>query len=178
MFNESFFELNLLGISLLFGMFCAFLFDWFRVLRRVVRTGTLAACAEDAAFWVLAALCFFGLCLKFNNGEIRLFMLGGTVIGAVLYFKTISRFAIGFFVRAIKLVRRILSAALKVLLFPLKLLVRLLGRPFFCVLSFGKKGVAGMGRNMKFHYDVFRKFSFFSAFRRNGRKTPKNLKKT
>lgn len=166
MLNEISFEIFLFAVCALFGVFAALVFDSFRVSRRLVRTGTVLTGIEDILFWIITALCFFALCLRFNNGEIRVFMLFGVMAGALVYFNTVSSFMVKGLVKLLKLIWRILSFILKVVLWPLRLVVRILNRPVFCVLNLSKRGAKNLYKKMKFRFAVFRKFSFFSRFTR------------
>lgn len=161
MFNESVYGSLLPAISLMFGVLCAFLFDCFRALRKVARSGTLAVFAEDALFWLATTLCFFALCLKYNDGKIRLFTVAAATLGAVLYFKTISRFTIRFLVYAANLIRKLFRMALKAAFFPLKILLRLLNRPFFFAVTLGKTSILKTRKRIFFAFKKFIKFTLF-----------------
>ncbi len=180
MLNEIKYELFLFAVSGVFGVACALLFDSFRASRVIVKTSVAVTAVEDIVFWILTTLCFFILSLKFNNGQIRLFMLLGVVFGALLYFNTISRYVLGFtvwlsrlIIMFVKLVTRWVNIVLRVLLFPIRMLLRLLGKPAFIVVSIGRRGIKKMCKNVKYKAKIFKKFSPFAVcFKKKHTKTP------
>lgn len=84
-------ELALLRESLLMGAGMFALYDLLRVIRRIFPHGIVWISVEDAAFWVLSAGWFFLRVGKANDGIIRFYILLGIVLGALLYYRLLSR---------------------------------------------------------------------------------------
>jgi len=82
--------------TVLAGAALGIFYDFFRILRRVLRHKTMAIAVEDAIFWLVATLLMFVFLLHANSGEIRGFTFLGVVIGAALYFLTLSQFVTKF----------------------------------------------------------------------------------
>ena len=76
------------------GMLIGILFDFFRVLRKTYKTLDVITYIEDILFWILTGILIIYNIWFFNDGEIRLFMILGIIIGALLYTLTISYFVI------------------------------------------------------------------------------------
>ena len=160
MSNEVGYQVGIFVLCCIAGVVVALLFDVFRISRRVVRTSTVATCVEDLMFWIISALFMFALSLKFNDGEIRWYMFLGLAFGAIIYFGTLSRFVVKCSVAVISFFKKLLITIFEILLFPIKIILRLLNKPFFMVMSFGRRGCRRIWSIFTFKLQVFRKFSF------------------
>jgi len=114
-------------MTVLAGFLTAFLFDLFRVLRRLFRHPNFLTQAEDVVFWILAILGVFYIFLR-ENAQMRVFTFVGLFVGMALYFLTLS-----FYVRLVLnavtgFLKRVVITAFKILLFPLKALFKLAAR--------------------------------------------------
>lgn len=95
------------------GVIIGILFDFFRILRRSFKTPNIITYIEDIAFWVLTGLLILYNIWYFNDGEIRIFMFLGIIIGILIYISTLSNIIV-------KLFSKILIAIIKVLELPFK----------------------------------------------------------
>ena len=98
------------------GMLIGILFDFFRVLRKTYKTLDVITYIEDILFWILTGILIIYNILFFNDGEIRLFMILGIIIGALLYTLTISYFVIkiiNFIMSKIKIITTFLCKIIK-----------------------------------------------------------------
>ena len=152
------YQVLIFALCCLCGIVIAMVFDTFRISRRIVRTGILVTCIEDLLFWLAATVILFALSLKFNNGEIRWYMFVGIALGAVVYFKTASEYIIRFFVVVVKFTKVIIFKTLYFAFFPFRFLLRLINKPLFLVINFGKRGVFNLRRKIAFKLTIFRKF--------------------
>lgn len=84
-------ELALLRESLLMGAAMLALYDVLRVIRRIFPHGIVWISLEDAAFWILSAGWFFLRVGRANDGIIRFYILLGIALGALLYYRVLSR---------------------------------------------------------------------------------------
>ncbi|MCL2049630.1 MAG: spore cortex biosynthesis protein YabQ [Defluviitaleaceae bacterium] len=111
--------------TVLVGAVIGLFYDCFRILRRVVPLLALpfAVYLEDFIFWVAATGGTFYFMLNQNYGEIRVFSVLGAGLGAVLYFVTISRLVMLVFVTVIEYMKKVIAAALRIIFFPLRVLV-------------------------------------------------------
>ena len=73
------------------GVVLGVIFDLFRVLRRLFRHKGVATAVQDAFFWIIGTLLTFTLFLRLNDGEMRGYLFLGLLLGAVIYFLTVSR---------------------------------------------------------------------------------------
>lgn len=98
------------------GVIIGFLFDFFRILRRSIKTINIVTYIEDILFWVLAGLLILYNIWFFNNGEIRIFMFFGIVIGVLIYMLTLSNILIGIFTKFLQILFKFLKIPFKVIL--------------------------------------------------------------
>jgi len=105
------------GMGAAIGLF----YDAFRIFRKTAPHFGLAVQVEDLFFWLAATGTMFYFLLNQNFGEIRLFALLGAGCGVALYFATISRWVIKIAVAVVNYLKRVVVAAVRVILFPLRL---------------------------------------------------------
>ena len=72
------------------GVIIGILFDIFRSLRKCFKTSDIITYIEDVLFWVLTGIIILYSIWYFNNGEIRLFMFIGIIMGVLIYVLTLS----------------------------------------------------------------------------------------
>lgn len=84
-------ELTLFRESLLMGAGMLAVYDLLRVIRRIFPHGIIWLSLEDAFFWILSAGWFFLRIGKANNGVIRFYIILGAALGALLYYRVLSR---------------------------------------------------------------------------------------
>ena len=97
-------------------------YDFFRILRRVLRHKTAVTTIEDVIFWVAATLLMFDFLLHGNFDEIRGFTFLGVALGAVLYFLMISRFFIKFAMTALRRLKRTVDAIISPIIAMLRII--------------------------------------------------------
>ena len=95
------------------GVAIGILFDFFRILRRSIKTLDIITYIEDILFWILTGLLVLYNIWYFNNGEIRIYMFLGIIMGILVYMSTLSSIII-------KIFTKILQTIIKVLELPFK----------------------------------------------------------
>lgn len=76
--------------SLAMGIFITFIYDIFRICRRVCAHSSFLVSLEDILFWVFCAISVFYLMHTQSNGTLRWFAILGALVGMLSYKKTIS----------------------------------------------------------------------------------------
>ena len=115
-------EVTFLGHSLLMGVMLTFLYDWFLIMRRVVKHNTVMISLEDFLFWVICAVSVFTMLYRENNGTLRWFAVAGAFCGMLLYKKTISYFLIRTVSRVLQRMLQIIGRIFGFLLKPVSVL--------------------------------------------------------
>lgn len=97
------------------GALIALLYDLFRILRRVVRTGNLVTYAEDLLYWLIVTFIMLLTVYYSNDGELRAYLFIGAFIGVILYALLFSRIVMASSLFIIKITTWPFKLAIKVL---------------------------------------------------------------
>jgi spore cortex biosynthesis protein YabQ len=111
------------------GAVIGLIYDFFRIFRKTTPHKGIFIQLEDMLFWLTATGLFFYFMLNENYGEIRFFSILGIALGMVLYFATVSVLIVRLSVILINFMKRVVSAAIKIVLLPVKLLITLFMPP-------------------------------------------------
>ena len=84
-------QLYSLLIFTISGIAIGIFFDIFRILRKSFKTPDIITYIEDIIFWIFSGLFFLFMLFKFNNGEIRSYVVVGLAFGILIYIFTISK---------------------------------------------------------------------------------------
>ncbi len=121
--SEVYRQLFCLFIFILIGIIIGILFDCFRILRKSFKTADWITYIQDIIFWILTGIIILFSIFKFNNGEIRSYIILGIFFGALLYILTISKFVVKYSVLAIQLLKRIILYPINILISIFKKLI-------------------------------------------------------
>lgn len=113
-------QLQSLIIFTISGVAIGIFFDIFRILRKSFKTPDIITYLEDIIFWIITGIFFLFVLFKFNNGQIRSYVIIGTITGAALYLILLSKHFIKFSVSAIIFLKKIIAYPIKILLKILK----------------------------------------------------------
>lgn len=118
------------------GLVIGLLFDFFRILRKTFKTKDFVTYLEDILFWILTGLILLYSIFTFNNGEIRLYMFLGILLGIIIYMLFISSYFIKINVVIINFIKSIVLKILSILILPFQYMYRLMKKIFFKPISF------------------------------------------
>jgi spore cortex biosynthesis protein YabQ len=144
------------------GMAIALIYDMFRISRKAIRTVNLLIYFEDLLYWLIVAVVMFTMVYYSNEGELRSYIFIGVIIGAILYMLLFSRIIISSSMMIINVVRKIFKTIFLVLIFPFKILLKILAIPARFTVKYAGVSVRGLrhiGRN-RFSKAVFWKRAF------------------
>lgn len=105
---------NLL-VFIITGIIIGVLFDIFRIIRRSFKTADFITYIEDILFWILTGLILLFMIFTFNNGEIRIYIFVGLILGFITYLLTVSRYFIKICIMILKFIKKILYFPIRVL---------------------------------------------------------------
>ena len=115
------------------GIIICIVFDLFRSLRKGIKTSNIATYIEDVLFWVIAGLVILFVVNKYNYGELRVYTFLAMMLGAIVYFFTISKYFIKFLLNIILMIK-------KIVLFLINFFLKFIGKHvFFLILNLKKK---------------------------------------
>ena len=91
MSDEVLFQFHLFAMALFWGIGLCFSYDILRILRRLVRHSKNVVNVEDIIYWLAASAVVYALLFIYNQGEMRIFIVFGAIIGGLFYTLTISK---------------------------------------------------------------------------------------
>ena len=102
------------------GILIGFLFDFFRILRKIFKTANYITYIEDILFWILTGISIIFFLYKFSDGNLRVFIFIGLIFGFILYMLTLSKIIINIFVHIINFIIKILEKIFLIVKVPIK----------------------------------------------------------
>lgn len=106
-------ELYFICKSLLFGVFLRFIYDLFRISRRVFKRNAFIVAVEDTIYWIMAALSVFVLMYDFNGGSMRFHAFIIVALGMLLYGVSLSPFIVKYISLILLKIKLVTSKLLK-----------------------------------------------------------------
>lgn len=110
----------------LLGAFLGIVYDAFRISRIAVKTHNILIFIEDVIFFVIVTVSSFIYIIVNNNGVLRGFLIIGELLGALIYFSTLSIAIIkaaNFIIKIIKSILRFIYKIIKMIIKPIIRLV-------------------------------------------------------
>lgn len=105
-------EVDTLVRAMLWGMILAFEYDSIRILRRVVRHYHVWSMSiEDILFWINVGFTVFAVTFDVNDGIVRGFLIGGFIIGALIFKYSLSHLYVRYISRVIIFILKLLKKA-------------------------------------------------------------------
>ena len=119
-------QLWIFGVSVVYGIGTGLWYDMFRNLRRHRNHGDLLVHIEDFFFSFSVMVGFFWLLQRYNHGNVRLYIILGSILGIGLYYVTILRLAGRLMDYLVENLITIVYAAGRILLSPIILFAKYL----------------------------------------------------
>lgn len=79
-------------IFVIIGVIIGVLFDFFRILRKSIKTKDFVTYIEDVLFCILTGVILLYSIFTFNSGEIRIYIFIGVLFGVLIYMLSISKY--------------------------------------------------------------------------------------
>lgn len=86
------------------GVAIGVIFDFFRIIRRNIKTSNIITYIQDIIFWILTGILVLYNIWYFNNGELRIYVFLGIIMGVLIYITTLSELVIKVFSKIISLI--------------------------------------------------------------------------
>jgi len=125
--------------ALVGGVLIAFVYDTFRIKRKIISTGTIALYIEDILFWIMVAVIMFMVIYLYNDGEFRGYIIFGSALGAFLYIVLFSRVIVTSLVCVINFAAGVAKMIILVATYPVRLICRILAVPLNLLQKIFKK---------------------------------------
>ena len=137
------------------GIIIGLLFDFFRILRKTMKTKDIVTYIEDFIFWILTGAIILYSIFTFNNGEIRFYMFFAILLGAITYLLFVSKYVIKINVTIITFLKKVILKIVYFVsipfLFIVKILKKLLMKPvLLCIVNI-RNNFTKLGKKI-FHF--------------------------
>lgn len=101
-------EFSIFLAFILIGIIISFLFDFFRILRRVYQTPDFITIIQDIAFWIISGIILLSGIFILNEGKIRAYLFIGILAGILFYIITLSKTIIKIGTNILTIINKIL----------------------------------------------------------------------
>ncbi len=98
------------------GIIMGILYDFIRIFRKTIKHPNWLVQVEDLIYWIACGCFAFVMIYWRNYGQIRSFVFLGIVIGATLYFATVS-------ILILKIITKVIDRILSIVLIPIKCII-------------------------------------------------------
>ena len=136
MYTNNLEQLTSFGIFIVIGIIISIIFDIFRILRKTFKTIDIITYIEDTLFWLSSGLIILISIFLFNNGELRLYLFIGIIIGILFYMILFSKYFIKFNIFIINILRRFISKILQIISKPIIFIYNIIRKFLFRPISF------------------------------------------
>lgn len=113
-------------IFFILGILCGFIFDFFRALRKNIKTNNIITYMEDIGFFLIIGLMLLRSILLFSNGEIRFYIFFAIILGIIIYILTIGNLCVIMFNVIFSSLKNFLIFFIKIIKIPIKLIKSIL----------------------------------------------------
>ena len=115
--------------TIIIGLIIGFVYDLFRIFRKIIPHTNAVTYLEDALYWIFMAIMVFYVMLNKNSGEIRFFSILGLFLGMITYFFTLSLLFMKVSLLIVGFIKKIIRLVIEIILMPFRLLYKLLRYP-------------------------------------------------
>lgn len=124
--------------SITMGIVITFVYDWFLILRKLIKHNIFWISFEDFLFWAACGLGVFYMLYRENNGVLRWFTVLGATIGMILY-KLIAS----------KIFVHIMSTIIYKIMWFIFRIIQIIVKPLKWLFSIIKKAAIFLKKNLK-----------------------------
>ena len=100
------------------------------------KTSDIITYIEDIFFWISSGLIILISIFLFNNGELRLYIFIGIVVGILIYMIFISKYFIRFNMFIINISKKTITRILQIISKPIKFIYNIIKKLLFRPISF------------------------------------------
>ncbi|MEW9122371.1 MAG: spore cortex biosynthesis protein YabQ [Thermotaleaceae bacterium] len=101
------------------GIIIGFIYDLYRIFRNLFHPKKITTMIQDIFFWMVIAVVAIWVLIFSASGQLRFYSFLGFALGVLLYHWSFSSFIIHFTMKMAKLLYRMGSRVIRVLLYPL-----------------------------------------------------------
>ena len=113
-------QMKIFAVFILDGLLIGLLFDFFRIIRKTIKTPNIITYIQDIIFWILTGILIIYTIFVYNNGQIILYMFLAIVIGVLIYFITIIKKILNVVLNIIEFMKKVIKLIIK----PLQIIIQ------------------------------------------------------
>lgn len=125
----------MLAVAIMGGMLLGFIWDIYRLIRCFIKLGKAGTAIGDVVYWILSIYIGVQLIFDLSYGNVRLFILMGFMLGALLYFYGISRYILKMLIFIVNSILRFVKKIIDFLIGPIKVIVNFVIRQFILFMN-------------------------------------------
>lgn len=137
-------------LSLGFGFIMGIFYDLFRIIRISISKGKIATVISDILYCVFLCFALMLFCLTVNEGEIRLYLLLGSLAGFFVYYFSLGVIIFSFSERLITIIKKIIKSIFNVISFPFRFIFGKLRKLFNNMSAKSRKNTKNIKNKSKF----------------------------
>ena len=104
------------------GILTGFIFDFFRALRKTIKTNNVITYIQDILFFIIIGVMFLRSILLFSSGELRFYIFIAAFLGIAIYVLTIGNLCVIMFKVILDVLKKIIIYFIRILKIPTKIL--------------------------------------------------------
>jgi len=135
--------------TLIAGVSLGALYDLFRALRKMRKSGVRAIIFQDVVFLIITALVIFASAYFINDGEMRWYGIFGVICGFIIYRVTVGDAVLNALVAFTRFLIKTVLVIIKILLFPVKIIYKILKKPLNIIFWYTRRGAKRTGSAFK-----------------------------
>lgn len=108
------------------GILTGFIFDFFRALRKSIKTSNIITYVQDVVFFLVIGIMFLKSIIIFSSGEIRLYIFIAMIFGIIIYILTIGNLCAIIFKVILDFLKKIILCFIRIIKIPVKIIKNIL----------------------------------------------------
>ncbi|MFZ5966664.1 MAG: spore cortex biosynthesis protein YabQ [Bacillota bacterium] len=111
------------------GMIIGFMYDLYRIFRRLFKPKKIATIVQDFFFWICITIVAASVLLFSNSGQLRFYTFLGFAVGTVAYNRLLSTYVIRLIIFLLQTIKKWIEVFIKVLYYPIKVVIKITRGP-------------------------------------------------
>lgn len=123
------------------GFVIGFIYDCYRMVRKILKTGRFLTGLLDLSFWMLIGVLSYLVIFLVNDGEVRIYTIAGFAIGWALYALVLSLYVMKVMQFIYDTIVKIIMTILHIILWPFQKIIKIISPPLHFLNTCFKKGL-------------------------------------
>ncbi len=137
-------------LSLGFGFLMGIFYDLFRIVRISISKGKTATIISDILYCIFLCFALFLFCLTVNEGEIRFYLLLGSLAGFFVYYFSLGIIIFSFSEQLITFIKKVIKSVFNVIFYPFRFIFGKLRNLFNKITAQSRKNTKNIKNKSKF----------------------------